>query len=155
VPDRGRKPRAPGWSSAAHQVVDCAFFYGTLRTGQIMRSMIANHVVGWEPATAPGRIYAFPMGYPGLVQEGAGPDERVVGELVRLRDLPAAFALLDAYEGPDFSRQLTPTWRTDAASAAEREVVAWVYVLADPGAITGGEHIPGGDWIKYWETSEG
>jgi gamma-glutamylcyclotransferase (GGCT)/AIG2-like uncharacterized protein YtfP len=154
VAERGRKPRAPGWSSAAHQVVDCAFFYGTLLSGQIMRSMIANHVVDSEPATVRGRIYAFPMGYPGMVQEDAGPDERVIGELVRLRDLPAAFALLDAYEGPDFSRRLTPTWRTNV-TGPDREAIAWVYVLADPGAITGGELIPGGNWVRYWETTEG
>ena len=152
----GRKPRALGWSSAAHQVVDHAFFYGTLRSGQTMRAMIANHVAGWEPATIRGRIYAFPMGYPGLVQEGAGPDDLVVGELVHLQDLPSAFALLDAYEGPDFSRRLTQTWPTgrrddDTEVGGRREAPAWVYVLADPGAIAGGELIPNGDWVKYWE----
>jgi gamma-glutamylcyclotransferase (GGCT)/AIG2-like uncharacterized protein YtfP len=147
------KPGRPGWSSAAHAIVDRVFVYGTLRQGQTARSMIANHVVSSEPATVPGRIYAFPLGHPGLVQPY--PDQPrggalVVGELLRLSDLPAALALLDAYEGEDFARVLSAVTRADGSTT-----YAWVYVLADPASAEHGELIASGDWVEYWESSEG
>jgi gamma-glutamylcyclotransferase (GGCT)/AIG2-like uncharacterized protein YtfP len=147
------KPRRPGWSSAAHAIVDRVFVYGTLRQGQTARSMIANHVVSSEPASIPGRIYAFPLGHPGLVQRPPGVPRdgaTVIGELLRLRDLPAAFALLDAYEGEDFSRILGDVTLADGSTT-----YAWVYVLADPATAEHGELIESGDWVAYWETTEG
>ena len=141
---RGRKP---GYASAVHDVVDRLFVYGTLLQGQTARSLIANHVVRWEPATTRGQMFAFPMGYPGLVDEGDGP---VVGELMWLQELAAAFALLDAYEGGDFVRVLKRTWRADGS-----EAWAWCYVLADPGAGAMGAPIPDGDWPRYWAGAMG
>ncbi len=140
--DRGRKP---GYVSAIHAVVDRLFVYGTLRTGQTARSLIANHVVRWEPARTKGQMFAFPMGYPGMVEHGDLP---IIGELVWLRDLAAALALLDAYEGEDFKRVLRQVARADG----ELEW-AWCYVLADPLTITLGDPIPDGDWVRYWEAT--
>lgn len=125
-------------------VVDRLFVYGTLRSGQTARSLIVPHVLSFEPATIRGKIYAFPMGYPGLVDG----DGEVKGELMRLTDLAAAFALLDAYEGADFLRTLKPVRRAGGA-----ELPAWVYVLADPGAVRLAEPIPDGDWVRHWEES--
>ncbi len=142
--DLGRKP---GYASAVHEIVDRLFVYGTLRTGQTARSLIANHVARWEPAQSTGKMFAFPMGYPGVVEAGAGP---LVGELVWLTELPAAFALLDAYEGDDFIRILQRVWRTDGT-----EAWAWCYVLADPDTCSLGEPIPDGDWVRYWRTTIG
>jgi gamma-glutamylcyclotransferase (GGCT)/AIG2-like uncharacterized protein YtfP len=124
-------------------VVDRLFVYGTLRTGQTARSLIAPHVVRFEPARIRGKIYAFPMGYPGLVDG----DGHVRGELMWLSDLAAALALLDAYEGTDFVRMLRPVIR----SASGIEEPAWVYALADPAAVHLAEPIPDGDWVRYWE----
>lgn len=140
--EQGRKP---GYASAVHEVVDRIFVYGTLRSGQTARSLIANHVVRWEPARSAGKMFAFPMGYPGIVDEGAEP---VKGELVWLRELAAAFALLDAYEGDDFVRILKRVWREDGT-----EEWAWCYVLANPDHAALGEPIPDGDWVRYWESS--
>lgn len=133
--------RRPGWSTAAQEIVDRLFVYGTLRSGQHARSLIAQHVAGSEPATMKGRIYALPEGYPGFVApSGDDADEIVHGELVTLTDLAAAFALLDAYEGADFSRVLRQ------ADCAGVNRWTWVYELTQPSLADTGVLIPSGDW---------
>jgi len=122
-------------------IVNRLFVYGTLRAGQAARSLIADHVVSAEPATARGRMFALPDGYPGFMP---GPDGRVVGELMTLSDLAAAFALLDAYEGEEFQRALQEVELGDG-----RVLWAWCYVLASPELAEEGEPIPGGDWDAH------
>jgi gamma-glutamylcyclotransferase (GGCT)/AIG2-like uncharacterized protein YtfP len=136
-----RGGRKTGWSTAAQEVVDRVFAYGTLRQGQPPRSLIADHVARAAPATLAGRIHAFDAGYPGLV---AGGDDRVVGEVVWLTDLAAAFALLDAYEGDDFERVLHRA-RLDSGE----EIWAWCYVLVDPTMAAAGALIADGDWVAH------
>lgn len=118
------------------------FVYGTLRAGQAPRSMIANHVFDARPATMRGRIVAFSdEGYPGFVVD----DQAVVqGEVVFLRELAAAFALLDAYEGEEFRRILRRAILDNGT-----EVWCWVYVLVDPDAAAAGQPIPSGDWNQW------
>jgi gamma-glutamylcyclotransferase (GGCT)/AIG2-like uncharacterized protein YtfP len=143
--------RHAGYASALHQVVDRLFVYGTLRAGQTARSLLANHVTRWRPATTTGRMYAFPSGYPGLIDG----DTPIVGELVWLRDLPVAFPLLDAYEGDDFTRILKQV-RLPADPATGEPACdewAWCYVLSDPTTIVLGELITDGDWARYWADS--
>jgi gamma-glutamylcyclotransferase (GGCT)/AIG2-like uncharacterized protein YtfP len=135
---RGRRP---GWATAANEIVDRIFVYGTLRAGQPARSMMAEHVVSSEPATLPGAIYAFPDGYPGYTPS---TDGTVVGELVTLRDLTAAFLLLDAYEGDDYDRVLSK-----ATTEGGDQVWCWVYQLKDPALTARGAPIPSGDWNRY------
>src|SRR5262245_20653785 len=53
---RGR--RTAGWSASRQAIVDRLFVYGSLRTGQAARSLIANHVIGSQPATVMGLLYA-------------------------------------------------------------------------------------------------
>jgi gamma-glutamylcyclotransferase (GGCT)/AIG2-like uncharacterized protein YtfP len=122
-------------------VVNRLFVYGTLRSGQAARSLIANHVLAAVPATARGRMFALPDGYPGFLP---GTDGRVVGEMMTLSDLAAAFALLDAYEGEDFMRSLQEVELGDGTT-----VWAWCYVLRTPALAEEGEPIPGGDWAEY------
>jgi gamma-glutamylcyclotransferase (GGCT)/AIG2-like uncharacterized protein YtfP len=136
-----RARKGAGWSTAVQAVVNRLFVYGTLRSGQAARSLIANHVMAAEPASARGRMFALADGYPGFLP---GPDGRVVGEVMTLSDLAAAFALLDAYEGEDFVRSLH---EVDLASGGV--VWAWCYVLASPTLAEEGEAIPGGDWAEY------
>ena len=121
--------------------MDRLFVYGSLRTGQAARSLIANHVVGSTPATAEGRMFALPDGYPGLLPGGG---TWVTGELMTLRDLAPAFALLDAYEGEEFHRALQRIRLPDGST-----VWAWCYVLANAALAEGAELIPGGDWAEY------
>jgi gamma-glutamylcyclotransferase (GGCT)/AIG2-like uncharacterized protein YtfP len=137
--------RSAGYSSAIHEVVDRLFVYGTLRTGQTARSLIGDHVARAVPATATGALIAFPE-YPGLVDAG---DDTIVGELIWLRDLAAAFALLDAYEGEDFLRILKKV----RLESGEDEW-GWCYVLADPRLAEAGTTVPSGDWVHWLTTRE-
>jgi gamma-glutamylcyclotransferase (GGCT)/AIG2-like uncharacterized protein YtfP len=119
---------------------DRLFVYGTLRAGEAARALVASHVARSVPGTVRGAMYAFPMGYPGLVDgEGA-----VRGELLWLSDLAAALPLLDEYEGEDFARVERSVELEDGT-----RVTAWCYVLSDPSSVAGAEMVPGGDWISY------
>jgi gamma-glutamylcyclotransferase (GGCT)/AIG2-like uncharacterized protein YtfP len=122
-------------------VVDLLFVYGTLRSGQAARSLVANYVAESQPARAAGRIFAMNDGYPALLP---GPLGTVVGELCQLRELIAAFALLDAYEGEDFSRILL-----EVQDGEGKPIWAWAYVLADPTQADEGELIESGDWARH------
>lgn len=127
-------------TTGSFDVLDRLFVYGTLRQGQTARSLIANSIVRWVKATAIGQIYAFPMGYPGY-NEGTG---LVIGELLWLSDLAATLGMLDAYEGADFARVLK-----QVVTESGEELWAWIYTLADPGAIRLGTLIEDGDWVRY------
>lgn len=134
-------------TTGSHEVLDRLFVYGTMRQGQTARSIVANSITRVAEAWTTGEIYAFPMGYPGFT-EGDGKS-RVVGELLWLTDLAATFGLLDAYEGQDFVRVIK------RVTTSEGETWAWVYTLADPGAVTVGERIADGDWVRYWTDQQG
>jgi gamma-glutamylcyclotransferase (GGCT)/AIG2-like uncharacterized protein YtfP len=123
-------------------VLDRLFVYGTLREGQTARSVVANQITRSAKAQTSGAIYAFPMGYPGFTEDGK---RRVHGEVLWLTELAATFGLLDAYEGTDFARII----RQVTLESGE-ELWAWVYTLADPGAIKHGVLIEHGDWVRYW-----
>jgi gamma-glutamylcyclotransferase (GGCT)/AIG2-like uncharacterized protein YtfP len=129
-------------TTGSNEVLDRLFVYSTLRTGQTARSLITNQVARCVPASIPGAIYAFPMGYAGLVE--AELDCRVIGEVLWLTDLPATFGLLDAYEGDDFARVIKQVELESGES-----LWAWVYVLADPDMARHGTRIDHGDWELY------
>ena len=130
-------------TTGSHEVLDRLFVYGTMRQGQTARSLVANSIKKSARASTSGQIYAFPMGYPGYT-EGDGKG-RVVGEILWLTDLAATFGLLDAYEGEDFARVIK-----QITTESGEELWAWIYTLADPGAIKLGTLIEDGDWVRYW-----
>lgn len=130
-------------TTGSHEILDRLFVYGTLRSGQTARSLVANSVKRSEPAVARGQLFAFPMGYPGFVE---GPGE-VIGEVCWLGDLAATFALLDAYEGVDFTRVIRKVQLQHG-----EEVWAWIYVLTEASAIKLGEPISDGDWVRHWDS---
>jgi gamma-glutamylcyclotransferase (GGCT)/AIG2-like uncharacterized protein YtfP len=136
-----RVRREAGFSTAQNAVIDRLFVYGTLRSGQAARSLIANYVVGAERGRVDGCIYALPDGYPGFLPGSSGT---VVGEVVTLRELPAAFALLDAYEGDEFTRTLLQVAQSDG-----EPVWAWCYVLSQVVLAEGADLVEGGDWAEY------
>src|SRR5688572_16770762 len=130
-------------TTGSHEVLDRLFVYGTMRAGQTARSLVANSITKTSRATTSGKIYAFPMGYPGFTEsDGAGS---VVGEVLWLTDLAATFGLLDAYEGEDFARVIKQV-RLESGE----DVWTWIYTLADPTAIKLGTLIEDGDWVRYW-----
>ena len=133
-------------TTGSHEILDRLFVYGTLRSGQTARSLMANSVLRSEPAVARGQLWTFPMGYPGFV-EGVGEPDAVVGEVCWLGDLAATFALLDAYEGVDFTRVIRKVVLHDG-----EELWAWIYVLTDSSAVRLGEHIADGDWVRHWSS---
>lgn len=130
-------------TTGTHEVLDRLFVYGTLRQGQTARSLLANQITRCVKAHTNGQIYAFPMGYPGYTEADASG--RVVGEVVWLTELAATFGLLDAYEGQDFVRVIK-----QVTLETGEEVWAWVYTLADPGAVRLGTRLDHGDWVRYW-----
>lgn len=133
-------------TTGSREVLDRLFIYGSLRDGQSARSLVANQLTGAVAATTEGSIYAFPMGYPGYVEDGAGT---VHGEVLWLTELAATFGLLDAYEGADFARMIRQV------TLASGEVVwAWIYVLADPAAVKLGTRIDDGDWVLYCDSQQ-
>ena len=135
-------------STGSHEVLDRLFVYGTLRKGQTARSLIANQITRTVKASAAGAIYSFPMGYPGFTDtlaNAATPERTVLGEVLWLTELPATFGLLDAYEGPDFARVI----KLVTLDGGE-QVWTWIYMLADPTAVTHGTLIEDGDWVRYW-----
>ena len=129
-------------TTGSHEVLDRLFVYGTLRQGQTARSLIANQIQRCVKAHTKGSLYAFPMGYPGFTEAGDG---KVFGEVIWLTELAATFGLLDAYEGQDFARMI----RQVTLETGE-QIWAWIYALADPGAVKLGRLIQDGDWVRYW-----
>lgn len=138
-------------TTGSHEVLDRLFVYGTLRSGQTARSLIANSIKRSIPARCPGQLYAFPMGYPGYVEVAGG---EVVGEVIWLTDLAATFGLLDAYEGDEFARVIKQV--RVLAEAPEPglqvgdQIWTWIYALANPSTIQHGSLIEDGDWVRYW-----
>jgi gamma-glutamylcyclotransferase (GGCT)/AIG2-like uncharacterized protein YtfP len=130
-------------TTGSHEVLDRLFVYGTMRSGQTARSLVANSVTRTARATTSGKIFAFPMGYPGFTEgDGSGT---VVGEVLWLTELPATFGLLDAYEGEDFARVIKQV-RLESGE----DIWTWIYTLADPTAVRFGTIIEDGDWVRYW-----
>jgi gamma-glutamylcyclotransferase (GGCT)/AIG2-like uncharacterized protein YtfP len=126
----------------SNEVLDRLFVYSTLRTGQTARSLITNQVARCVPASTSGAIYAFPMGYAGLVE--VDPPCRVIGEVLWLTDLPATFGLLDAYEGDDFARVIKQV-ELDTGET----LWTWIYVLADSDTVRHATLIEHGDWERH------
>src|SRR4029079_9373456 len=129
-------------TTGSNEVVDRLFVYATLRQGQTAHSLIANQIARSAKASTTGAMYAFPMGYAGLI-EVAEP-RRVVGELLWLTELPATFGLLDAYEGGEVARVIK-----QVTLETGEPVWSWIYVLSDPEAIKHGLLIDHGDWARY------
>ena len=108
-------------------LMDRLFVYGTLRS--VFQNEFARLLAEGESllggARIRGRLYDIGR-YPGLVLSSAA-EESVAGEVYRLRDAERTLAILDRYEGADFTR-VTGDVLLDIGEQAP----AWVYVYNRP-----------------------
>jgi gamma-glutamylcyclotransferase (GGCT)/AIG2-like uncharacterized protein YtfP len=134
---RGRKARRPGGLDlrkarrAGHGVrlwpqirLDLAhpeerlIVYGTLAPGGQYHHLLADLGAAWERCTIRGRLGSY-RGYPSFKWNPLG--EAHSAWLVTSPRLPAAFRVLDHFEGRAYSRRLIP------AEVGHRLVVAHIY----------------------------
>ncbi|MDA1312389.1 MAG: gamma-glutamylcyclotransferase [Acidobacteria bacterium] len=112
------------------------FVHGTLRRGfdNPFARTLAERAEFSGPATVGGRIYAVTPNYPGFVLSD-NPEDRVMGEVFRMRDPAGLLRLLDDYEGCgrlspkpyEFERELTVAVLDRAG-----QVDVWTYVYRRP-----------------------
>jgi gamma-glutamylcyclotransferase (GGCT)/AIG2-like uncharacterized protein YtfP len=122
------------------------FVYGSLRrTTSGVHQYLASDAEYVAEGSMQGRLYEI-NGYPGAI-ETADLNERVFGELYRVRAMSMLLARLDAYEESDatfpqpheYVRKVLPVKLCDGDS-----VMAWVYVFNR--SIAGLRHIISGDY---------
>jgi gamma-glutamylcyclotransferase (GGCT)/AIG2-like uncharacterized protein YtfP len=109
------------------------FVYGTLKRSfnHPMHAQLVQCAEYVSDATMPGRMYRVAH-YPGVIRSD-DPAQRVLGELYRVHDAPALFAVLDDYEEcssahpppHEYVRERCPVMLPDGHS-----VTAWVYLYA-------------------------
>ncbi len=134
-------------------MIDRLFVYGTLMRaaatvamGRDMRARLDAEGDWLGAATLGGRLYDLGT-YPGLIRSTRS-DERVHGEVYRLRDPRASLVWLDAYEG-------LPVGQTQSGHEYERvvdrttladgtHIEVWVYALISEPDRT--RVIPTGRW---------
>lgn len=129
-----------------HQGSDFLFVYGTLRrgAGHAMGEWLGTHADWQGEAICEGaRLYRMSW-YPALVP--GREEERVRGDLYRLRDAAALWPALDAFEGvegradDEYERRQCPVRLVDG-----RQIEAWCYWYRRE--VAGLLHLPAGDWL--------
>ena len=124
---------------------DNLFVYGTLLSGagHSMHRVLVRHAELVGEGFFNGRLYRVGH-YPGAIPS-SGPDDRVFGEVYRLREAADLLLRLDEYEGCR-PTAVAPTEyvRTTARITLTNETVvrAWIYVYNKP--IHGLERIRSG-----------
>ena len=114
---------------------ECLFVYGTLmrRAKHPMHAHLARHAQFVGEACFNGRMYEL-GGYPGAVAS-ADPNDKIFGELYRLKNPDAVFRALDEYEGcgpndpqpTEYVRRKTVVCRQDGEA-----VESWIYLYNRP-----------------------
>lgn len=129
---------------------DLLFVYGTLRRASPseMNEVLRQNAEFLSTGCFQGILYQVD-GYPGAVPS-ADRNDRVVGELYRLRQPSEILARLDAYEecGPEFPPP-TEFVRRQAmiTTNSGREIEAWIYLYNRPTA--GLCRIESGDFLEH------
>lgn len=126
-------------------MIDLLFVYGSLRSdlGHEMGRRLAREADLIGAATVAGRLYRVDW-YPG-VGAATTPDERVEGELYRLRAPQQTFVWLDAYEeltGDSAYERVV----VEASLSGGGVVPAWIYRFR--AAVDHLEPVPSGRWTR-------
>lgn len=129
---------------------DLLFVYGTLRRASPseMHQVLRRDADFLSEGFFQGILYRID-GYPGAVPS-ADRNDRVVGELYRLRQPSEILARLDAYEecGPEFPPPAEFVRRQAMITAISgREIEAWIYLYNRPTA--GLRRIESGDFLEH------
>lgn len=102
------------------------FVYGTLGPGRPNEHVMLNIGGTWQPASLKGRLtqagWGAEMGFPGLVIADDG--DVIEGFVFSSENFPAHWVDLDAFEGAEYQRVLTPVTLADGAV-----IDAYVYAL--------------------------
>ena len=100
--------------------------YGTLAPGRENHHQLEGLVGRWRPGTVRGtRIatgWGATKGYPALILAADG--DTVAVQIFESADLPAHWARLDDFEGPDYRRVVADVETPDG------RVTAWIYAAA-------------------------
>ena len=145
------------------------FFYGTLKRGHANHDRFCNGYLSVEEATARGRLYDLPFGFPALVvpQEDVrapgtadfGADARKSGETDNTEawtsDIPRVFGELFVFDDPEdrlpaldslegFVPGEAGLYRRVLIPVESKDgaVLAWAYAIERPS----GALLPGGRW---------
>lgn len=148
------------------------FVYGTLKRGHSNHDRFCRDVLDVREATARGRLYELPFGFPALVvpQEdvwavgtadypadartsgrSAAPFPQkqlewdvIHGELLTFDDPEERLLSMDGLEGyrPGFPSLYRRVLIPAAPSRAEQTVLAWAYAVESAAGL----HLPGGRW---------
>lgn len=128
---------------------DNIFVYGTLLSGvgHAMHAILSQDAELVGAGFYNGRLYRVAT-YPGAVPS-TDPDDRVFGEVYRLRNVAEVLSRLDEYEGCD-PAAVAPTQyvrKTEAITLANATVIqAWIYIYNRP--IHGLERIHSGLFLR-------
>ncbi|MBW4691816.1 MAG: gamma-glutamylcyclotransferase [Lyngbya sp. HA4199-MV5] len=133
------------------------FVYGTLKPGEKNHQICASYVVASKPASANGRLYALPFGYPAMTLE----EGTVHGTVLSFVD-EIALEALDAYERHDpaefyayvpdqhleqneYDRQKITVYD----QAQQESGQAWTYLMTkEQVQRLSGVFLPDGQWVQ-------
>lgn len=101
------------------------FVYGTLRSPEVVRTLVGPHVQGRKPAVAMGHRHEHPASFPAVSFDA--PDEEIEGELIWFdpQDFAHVIWRLDEYEAvPDLFRRIRIRVRV-GSEEADAYVYEW------------------------------
>ncbi|MGE5396322.1 MAG: gamma-glutamylcyclotransferase [Chitinophagales bacterium] len=127
--------------------VNRVFVYGTLRPGLKNYRVVEKFVLAVYPATAQGRLFDLPYGYPAMI-EGDGT---VSGEVLELKEIRKALKVLDRLEGysETSSRNLYIRVLIEVKLKGGDRVEAYTYYWDHPNELPRlGKELPEGKWGK-------
>ena len=132
------------------------FVYGSLRMacGHPLNQLIYQHADYIGNGWLQGRLY-WVDDYPGAIPSN-NPQQRVFGEIYRLRDPETVLAALDLYEEcsdafpepHEYQRQALPINTT-----SHHGIIAWTYIYRRP--VNETSCIQSGDWLLAQATKPG